>query len=268
MIPPLAPETQAELSSESGKFRRGIQKIRTATSSWLLILILLIIQATPVIFGKFSAHPEAPDRLSQAQIIFGLKKHNFLTGDFWQIATNALIHVNWAHLLLNAAVILLLGSKIEHITGKRIFWLLTPTAAIFGGLFFILFTPLGISPNDQQTLVGSSAICFAFLILLTTLSPESKFLPLFLSGKSIGAGIILANLILSLSNPDLPTGPFAKFGTYLTQHGLTELFRISHPCHLGGSIAGFLFGRFLLRPRVTLASLKRKREKREAKSKG
>lgn len=268
MIPPLTPETHAELSSESGKFRRGIQKIRNATSSWLLILILSIIQAAPVIITKLSpTHPEVPDRLAQAQIVLGLKKHNFLTGDFWQIATNALIHVNWVHLFLNAGVILLLGSKIEHITGKRIFWILTPTAAIFGGLLFILFTPLGISPADQQTLVGSSAICFAFLILLTTLSPESKFLPLFLSGKSIGAGIILANLILSLSNPDLPTGLFAKFGTYLTQHGLTELFRISHPCHLGGSIAGYLFGKYLLRPRVTLASLKREREKRESASK-
>lgn len=264
MIPPLAPETHAELTSGNGKFRRGIQNLRNAKCSWLLILLLVTIQAAPALWEKFAG---VTDALEQAQFILGLKKHHFLTGNFWQIVTNALIHVNWAHLLLNSAAILLLGSKIEHIAGKRIFRLLTFTAAVFGGLLFLLFTPLGIPPDKQQTLVGSSAICFAFLILLTTLSPESKFLPLFLSGKSIGTGIILANLTLSLSNPDLPTGPFAKFGTYLTQHGLSELFRVSHPCHLGGSIAGYLLGKYLLRPRVTLASLKREREKRESVSK-
>ena len=268
MIPPVAPETLAEMSSGSGKFKRGIRQLRNAPCSWMLVRILIIFQAIPVIWDKIApVPPGTTDKLSQVQAILGLKKDNFLSGDFWQIASHALIHVNWAHLLLNAAVILLLGSKIEHFTSKRVFWLLSLSAALLGGLLFLLFTPPGIPPIDQQTLVGSSAICFAFLIFHTTLSPESKFLPLFLSGRSIGAGIILANLILSLSHPDLPTGPFAHFGAYLTEHGLAELFRISHPCHLGGSIAGFLFGRYLLRPRVSLASLRREREKREASAK-
>lgn len=264
MIPPLAPEQHAELNSQHGKFRRSIRQIRSATSTWLLVILLFSIQLIPAIRSEIGGDPNA---LQQAQKTLGLQKYHFLSGDIWQIITNAIIHVNWAHLLLNSAVILLLGCKIEHIAGKRVFWPLTVTAAIFGGLFFLLFSPLAIPPEDAQTLVGSSAICFSYLILLTTLSPESKFLPLFLSGKTIGTAIILTNLILSLSNPDLPTGPFAKFGTYLKEHGLAELFRISHSCHLGGSIAGLLFGRFLLRPRVTLASLKRKRKRLEAKSK-
>ena len=267
MIPPLAPETISELSSGSGKFKRGFQQLRGASSSWMLVRILVIIQAVPFMWDKVApARPGLDDKLSRLQYILGLNRHNFLTGDYWQIASNALIHANWPHLLLNGAAILLLGSKIEHIAGKRVFWPLVLTAAVFGGALFLLFTPPGIAPTDQQTLVGASAICFAFLILLTTLSPESKFLPLFLSGRSIGAGIILANLILSLSNPNLPTGPFARFGTYLTEHGLADIFLISHPCHLGGSIAGYLCGKYLLRPRVTLASLKRERERRESKN--
>ena len=114
------------------------------------------------------------------------------------------------------------------------------------------------------TLVGSSAICFGLLALLTTLSPDSKFLPLFLSGRSIGIGIILANLVLALLNPDLPTGPLARLGKQLAAGHLEGLFQISHACHLGGSLAGFIYGKYLLRPRVTLKSLMREREKRES----
>lgn len=265
MIPPFAPNPHPELDSERGKFRRGIQSIRSATSSWLLILILFTVQAIPTVWSLAGADSDA---LQQTQALLGLEKSHFFTGSIWQILTNALIHANWSHLVLNSAAILLLGSKIEHIAGKRAFWLLTFTSVTLGGFLFLLLTPLQVAPDKRQTLVGASAICFAFFILLTTLSPESKFFPLFLSGKAIGAGLILASLILSLSNPDLPTGPFAKFGIYLTEHGLGELFRISHPCHLGGSIAGFITGKYLLRPRVTLASLQRKREKSEAKEKG
>lgn len=267
MIPPLPPEILAEMSSGSGKFKRGIQQLRNAPCSWRLARILIIIQAVPAIWDIVKPAPLGlEDKLSSAQALFGLNKVTLLLGEFWQIVTYAAIHVNWAHLLLNSAAILLLGAKIERIVEKRAFWLLSLLAVLAGGLLFLILTPANIAPVDQKTLVGSSAICFAFLILLSTLSPDSKFLPLFLSGRSIGAGIILANLILSLSHPDLPTGPFAQFGAFLSEQGLADLFLVSHPCHLGGSIVGYLFGKYLLRPRITLASLKRKREKREASS--
>ncbi|MEP2777566.1 MAG: rhomboid family intramembrane serine protease [Luteolibacter sp.] len=268
MVPPAPPETLSAMGSGSGKFKRGIRQLRNAPHSWMLIRILVIVQAVPVIWDKIVPTPPGiADKLSQAQALLGLKKAAFLSGDIWQIGTHALIHVNWAHLLLNGAAILLLGSKIEHIAGKRVFWLLALAAALAGGLTFLLFTPPGLAPAAQHTLVGSSAICFAFFILLTTLSPESKFLPLFLSGRSLGVAIILANLILSLIHPNLHHGPFVHFGIYLEEHGLAELFLISHPCHLGGSVAGYVCGKYLLRPRVTIASLKREREKREATAK-
>lgn len=268
MIPPGSPETLAELGSGTGRFKRGFRQLRNAPCSWMLIRILIIIQLVPFLWDLIApAQPGVLAKLPQAQAILGLKKDLFLSGDFWQLTSHALIHATWPHLLLNATAILLLGSKIEHIAGKKTFWLLSLTAATFGGALFLIISPHGASFSGQQTLVGSSAIVFAFLLLLTTLSPESRFLPLFLSGKSLGAALILANLILALSHPHLPTGPFARFGRHLTTHGFADLFLVSHTCHLGGSIAGYLFGKYLLRPRVSLASLKRERQKRETSSK-
>ncbi len=135
-------------------------------------------------------------------------------------------------------------------------------------MFLLLtsYAPPAVLKGQAQppTLVGSSAICFGFLVFLTTLSPESKFLPLFVSGRSIGLGIILANLILALLNPDLPTGPLAEGGRYLSENGSEDIFKVSHACHLGGSLAGLLYAKWLLRPRVTLAKLQRARKKKES----
>ncbi|MGJ8634021.1 MAG: rhomboid family intramembrane serine protease [Luteolibacter sp.] len=259
MLPPAAPETIKAMGGTSGRFGRAFRQLRNAPCTWRLIRILIAIQAIPFIWDLINGYP---GKLAIAQQFFGLTKPHFLSGKIWQIVTHACIHGNWPHLLLNCACILTLGPKLEHIIVRRSYWLLTLYAALTGGLLFLLFTPASFGNEGPQTLVGSSAICFAFLVLLTTLSPESKFLPLFLSGKSIGIAIILANLILTLLNPS--GGPLATYGKILSENGFDELFRISHACHLGGSLAGYIYGKWLLRPRVTLASLRKAREKREA----
>lgn len=264
MIPPAHPDTLSAMGGSRGRFSRGFRQLREASATWQLFRILLIVQAVPVIWDlAFPPEPSAPGKLEQAQTLLGLSKPYFLAGDFWQPLTYALIHGNWTHLLLNGAAILLLGAKVEHIVGKRSFRLIALAAALAGGFLFLPFTHSGTA--NAQTLVGSSAVCFAFLVLLTTLSPESRFLPLFVSGKSIGIGIILANLILALLNPDLPTGPLARLGAYLSGHTFPGLFRIGHACHLGGALVGYFAGKYFLRPRVTLKSLRRAREKRESK---
>ncbi|MFM2197684.1 MAG: hypothetical protein RLZZ505_1116 [Verrucomicrobiota bacterium] len=264
MIPPGSPETLMAMGSASGRFGRGFRQLRSAPATWQLIRTLIIIQAVPVLWNlSVPPDPYGTDKLSQAQALLGLTRSYFLAGDFWQPFTYAIIHANWQHLLLNGAAIVLLGSKIEHIVGKRTFRSVALLAALAGGLVFLLLTPVGIV--NPETLVGSSALCFAFLVLLTTLSPESRFLPVFLSGKSLGAGIILANLTLALLHPGLDTGPLARLGAKWGE-SIPGLFQINHACHLGGSLAGWLAGRFLLRPRVTIRSLRKAREKREGRA--
>jgi membrane associated rhomboid family serine protease len=50
----------------------------------------------------------------------------------------------------------------------------------------------------------------------------------------------------------------------LQQHGMGAVFAMGHACHFGGGLAGWLYGRWLLRPRVTLERLRRDRKRREA----
>jgi len=267
MIPPVSPDTDKAMGGNSGRISRSLRQMRDARATWSLVRMLVLVQAIPVVWDLIV--PGA-GKLFLAQRFFGLTENAFLSGSFWQPFSYPLIHANWFHLLANAASILLLGPKLEHVVAKRTFWLLVLSSVLAGGALFMLLTPAAPPmPGDvPPTLVGSSAICFGFLVLLTTLSPDSKFLPLFLSGRSIGLAIIIANLTLALLHPDLPTGPLARWGKQLSEGHLAGLFQISHACHLGGSLAGFICGKWLLRPRVTLASLKRAREKQESAAMG
>lgn len=261
MIPPVSPDTDKAMGGNSGRIGRSLRHLRDARATWSLVGILILAQATPVVWDLID--PGA-GKLFLAQRFLGLTEDAFLSGSIWQPLSYGFIHANWSHLFANIACILLLGPKLERIIPKPAFWLVALLSVVAGGASFLLLSPSALPAAAPQILVGSSAICFGLLVMLTTLSPESRFLPLFLSGRSIGIAIILANLSLTLLNPDLPTGPLATWGRKLVDSGLDGLFRVSHACHLGGSLAGYLCGKFLLRQRVSLKSLQRAREKRES----
>lgn len=265
MISPASPDTLSAMASNSGRLKRGFMQLRNASGTWLLVRILVIIQAVPTIWNLLNL-PGHPDKLQQLQHLLGLNQNQLFSGNFWQPISYALVHGNWLHLALNAAAILLLGSKLEHIISKRSFWLLCLYSVIAGAALFLafgIFSSANTSGLINQTLVGSSSICFGFLVFQTTISPQSRFLPLFLSGKTIGLAIILATLVLALIDPTLPFSPIANSQQPLSFPAIQNLFKISHACHLGGAITGWIYARYILRPRTTLKSLKRAREKAE-----
>lgn len=88
-------------------------------------------------------------------------------------------------------------------------------------------------------------------------------MPLPVSGRSLGLGLIFASLLLSMLNLLLSTRQFAGISEVLTDYGLGGIFKMGHACHLGGAIAGWLYGRWLLRPRISLESLRSERMRRE-----
>jgi membrane associated rhomboid family serine protease len=114
-------------------------------------------------------------------------------------------------------------------------------------------------------LVGLSGGCLALLLLAVTLSPQSRMFPLPVSGKSLGLGIMLAAFGLALIDPALGLPGAAAAGCWLTAHGMGAWFQVGHACHLGGGLAGWLYGCWLLRTRVTLNQLRRDRARRELK---
>lgn len=229
---------------------RSLRQVVGASQTWVLFLLLIVFQTIPFV----------SNHLGDAQVILGLNRDELFQGKIWQLVSYVFIHGNWLHLIFNAAAILLLSAKLEHIISKKSYWCICLYATLAGALFFLLLSP------HNQTLVGSSPLCFAFLLMLTTLSPDSKFLPIFLSGKTLGIAIILANLLLATLNPSLPTGPIAQLGQKIANH-IPNLFNASHACHLGGSLVGWFYGMYLLRPRVSLKTLKQQRAARDMKNK-
>ena len=186
----------------------------------------------------------------------GLSRDGFLSGRIWQVFSYGLLHGSWLHAGLNALFVLLIGSRIEYVAGGAVM-IRVMLAGVLGGAAGHLVLGSGL-------LVGLSGGCLALLLLLTTLSPQSKMFPLPVSGRSLGLGILLAELILALIDPALGLPGFSLLGRYLAEQGMDSWFRMGHACHFGGGIAGWAFGRWMLRPRITLDRLRRDRARREA----
>ena len=145
--------------------------------------------------------------------------------------------------------------------GRAVMLKATVFGVIGGGIGHLLLAPGG---DGTSLLVGLSGGCVGLLLLLTTLSPESRFMPLPISGRSLGLGIIVAELFLSVIQPQLGVPGFAQIGKWFGEWGMSGWYEIGHACHLGGGMAGWLYGRWLLRPRVTLKRLRAERLRREA----
>lgn len=228
--------------------------IAAARSSWIFILLILVIQAW-VSWGG------GPDQRSWIYQDFGLSRDGVLSGKAWQLMTYGLLHGGVTHVAFNAFCVLAMGGRIEHMLGRGAMWKTLVFGIGSGGL-----AQLAVSPGGEggPILVGASGGCMALFLLVTTLSPDSRTWPLRVSARNLAAGVMTAELLMILVDPALGLPGFSKAGDFLTRNGLGSWFAIGHACHFGAGLAGFLLGRHLLRPRITYERLRRDRERREA----
>ncbi len=234
---------------------RNLRQLRNSPAAWAWVVLILGIQVLIVAVGGLDRQP-----VRSWFELFGLSRDGVFSGKIWQLLSYGFLHGSWLHVGLNALFILLVGSRIEHMAGRGAMIKTTVGGVIGGGIGHLVLTRGGA---DAPLLVGISGGCVALLLLLTTLSPQSRMMPLPISGKSLGLGILLAGLLLAISDPGLGVPGFSKLGKFLGDYGLGA-FQIGHACHFGGGVAGWLYGRWLLRPRITLERLRRDRERREA----
>lgn len=228
---------------------RNLRLIFKSPVCWTWALVLTGIQLWVTAKG-------GPQELQEWYGNLGLSRGGFVHGRFWQVLTYGFLHGSWAHLGVNVLLLLGMGSRIEFVLGRRAVMLVI-SAGILGGAVAHLLIGTGL-------LVGSSAACLALLLLVVTLSPQSRILPLPVSGKNIARGMIFASLGLALVNPDLGLPGLSQIGQVAADHGFGWCFTVGHACHLGGALVGWLAGLWVLRPRVTLESLRRDRARREA----
>ena len=236
---------------------RNLRQLRNSPASWSFALLILAIQLAVTWGGGPELEPAAT-----AFHEMGLSRDGLLAGKVWQLLTYGFLHGGWLHAGLNAAFILLIGSRVEYITGGTAMSRVVLAGVIGGGLAHLALAAGG---DETQRLVGISGGCMALLLMLTTLSPQSRMMPLPVSGRSLGLGVLAAELILALADPALGVPVFLNLGNWLVGHGLGHWFQMGHACHFGGGVAGWLFGRWLLRPRINLERLRRDRERQEAR---
>jgi membrane associated rhomboid family serine protease len=194
---------------------------------------------------------------------FGLTRAGIAAGKPWQLLSHAMLHGSSFHLLLNLVWLVLVGGKLEHILGSRALLAIFGAGVLGGAAGHLLLAPGG---PGAPILVGASGGAMALLLALTTLSPESRMWPLPVSGKNLGLGLLAASLLLALLHPALGCPGLRHLGHWLATRGAGDLFQFGHACHFGGGIAGWLAGRWILRPRVSLERLQRARARQESRA--
>ncbi|MES2660499.1 MAG: rhomboid family intramembrane serine protease [Verrucomicrobiota bacterium] len=235
---------------------RNLRQLGNSPVTWGFAAIILAIELLVTLAGGRDTQPAR-----SWYDMLGLARGEFLAGKVWQILTYGFLHGGWVHVALNAVFILLIGSRIEHMVGRKGLVIATLAGVLGGGICHLILAPGG---TGSPLLVGISGGCMALLLLLTTLSPQSRMMPLPVSGRSLGLGILLAALLLALMNPALGIPGLSMLGTLLVDSGFGIWFEMGHACHFGGGLAGWIVGRWILRPRITLERLRRDRVRREA----
>lgn len=244
-------QPRPRMSGRGPEWRNLLDDLVAARATWSLVGVLLAVQTGLALAGGFAAVPEVYRDL-------GLSAVGVRQGKVWQLVTHGFVHGNWLHFGLNAMALLALGPRLERIGGVTLWWRLMLAGLLAGGAMDLL-----AGGDGGRPLVGSSGAVMAALLWLTGVSPGSRLWPLPISGKSLGLGMLFASALLTLANPELGIPGMAAWGRALGEPAAGAVFAVSHACHLGGAVAGWMGARWTLRPRVTLARLQRERRRRE-----
>lgn len=193
----------------------------------------------------------------------GLSVEGAQSGQVWQFFSYSLLHGSWLHVIANVLLLWLVGGRVQVIVGQKKMVLTLLGGILLGGVFHLL-SDLVAGPNAWRLLVGSSGAVMAVLLLLTSLSPDSRMFPVYVSGRNFGLGVMLASLVLTLMHPNLGVPGLSQAGLWVIYDlGLDSIFSVSHACHLGGGIAGILMAKVVFGKKVTLEDLQKQRRKKE-----
>ena len=156
-----------------------------------------------------------------------IKPANILAGKYlWTFVTSMFMHGGFFHLFANMLSLFFVGSLVEKLVGRKRYFLFYMISGIFAGLIFVLAGLLfGLDLNTYA--VGASGALFGLVGLLVLLTPNLSvyvmFIPIPIKMKYAAPGILLLLWLISIAG-NVPIGNVA---------------------HLGGLIAGLLYGIYL-----------------------
>ncbi len=156
-----------------------------------------------------------------------IKPSNILQGKYlWTFITSMFMHGGIFHLFVNMFSLFFVGSLVERLIGKKRYIWFYLLAGIFSGLLFVLSS--FIFTQDLNTYaVGASGALFGLIGILMLLTPNLPvyvmFIPIPIKMKYAAPGMLILLWLVSIAG-NIPIGNTA---------------------HLGGLIAGLVYGLFL-----------------------
>lgn len=186
---------------------------------WLVILNVICFLVFTLLIALF---PKSLDYIA-------LNPTNILTKFyFWTFLTSMFMHANLFHLLVNMFSLMFSGNFIEKIIGRKRLLFFYLSSGIFSGLFFVL-TSLIFNFDMASYAVGASGALFALVGLLMILTPNLPvyimFIPIPIKMKFAAPAMLLLLWIIS----------------YIGEANIGNI------AHLGGLIAGVIYGFYLKR---------------------
>jgi membrane associated rhomboid family serine protease len=156
-----------------------------------------------------------------------LKPSNVIGGKYlWTFLTSMFMHAGVFHLLVNMFSLVFVGSLIEKILGKKRYFLFYIFSGLFAGLFFVL-SSLVLTSDFNTYAVGASGALFGLIGLMMFLTPNLPvyvmFIPIPIKIKYAAPGMLIVLWLISVAG-NIPIGNTA---------------------HLGGLIAGVIYGIYL-----------------------
>ncbi len=184
-----------------------------ATFLLLLIMILSFIGQV-LVLGLFG-----PITYNQILSWLAPTKSTFLTRP-WTLVTSIFLHSTKStfHLIFNALILLFIGPALERMIGRKKFIGLFLASGVVAGISQLLV------PGSDFILLGASGAIFGILGALTVMAPRMPillffFIPMQLWMLPLGYGFI--QFILAILRP---------------------ASNIAHMAHVGGLVAGLIFG--------------------------
>src|SRR3990167_6608196 len=160
-----------------------------------------------------------------------LKPSNILQGKYlWTFLTSMFMHGGFFHLFVNMFSLFFLGTFLQRILGqKRYLWFYL-ISGLFAGIFFVLASLIPIpffSADFNLFAVGASGALFGLIGLMMFLTPNlpvyMMFIPIPIKIKYAAPGMLVLLWLISVKG-NIPIGNTA---------------------HLGGLIAGLVYGFYL-----------------------
>ena len=159
--------------------------------------------------------------------VIALQPANIFAGKYlWTFLTSMFMHGNFFHLFVNMLSLFFVGSLVEKILGQKRYLSFYLIAGLVAGLFFVLLS-LAFPSDLNAYAVGASGALFGLVGLLVLLTPNLPvyvmFIPIPIKMKYAAPGLLIVLWIISA----------------------TTNLGIGNTAHLGGLIAGLIYGLYL-----------------------